>query len=74
MTGDLTQPPINDLILTIKSRGGRGKPREKTANEPGASFDALIAQELELSHTHTHTQTSNVTEACSSSSVNLSLL
>lgn len=55
MTGDLTQPPINDLILTIKSRGGRGKPREKTANEPGASFDALIAQGssyLTLTHTH----------------------
>lgn len=38
MTGDLTQPPINDLILTIKSRGGRGKPREKAATEPGGEF------------------------------------
>lgn len=35
MTGDLTQSPINDLILTIKSRGGKGKPSEKTANTAG---------------------------------------
>ncbi len=50
MTGDLTQSPINDLILTIKSRGGRGKPREKDGEQGrGASFDALIVQGTAIS-------------------------
>lgn len=46
MTGDLTQPPINDLILTIKRRGGRESPaKKKKKKSRGAIFDALIVED-----------------------------